>query len=324
MQFTTLGKTGLKVSVAGLGCGGNSMLGKGTGSTTAESVALVREAIALGINFLDTAEVYGTEEIVGEAISGVQRESVVISTKTHARRGDEWRTPAQVLAALDGSLRRLRTEYVDVYHMHGVHPTAYDHTHQVLLPALLQARQAGKIRYLGITETGPGDPEQTMLQRAVRDDCWDVVMLAYNMMNQGARRDVFPITLQNGIGTLLMFVVRNIFSQPGLLSKTVQDLVAAGKLRADQVDVADPLGFLIHADGARNLTDAAYRFVRHEPGVDVVLFGTGRREHLRSNIASILSPPLPQADVDRLYRQFAHLRGVGLDLPSHMQPAKAG
>ncbi len=322
MQYTTLGKTGLKVSVAGLGCGGNSMLGKGTGATTAESVALVREAIDLGVNLLDTAEVYGTEDIVGEAIAGLPRDHLVISTKTHAKRGDDWRTPEQVLAALDGSLKRLRLDHVDVYHLHGVHPSAYDHAHQVLVPALLRAREMGKIRCLGITETGPNDPDQTMLQRAVRDGCWDVVMLAYNMMNLGARRDVFPLTRQNGIGTLLMFVVRNIFSQPGLLSETAKKLVAEGKLRTDQVDVDDPLGFLVHADGARNITDAAYRFVRHEPGVDVVLFGTGKSAHLRTNIASILSAPLPTADVERLYTLFSHLKGVGLDLPNAMRGDK--
>ncbi|MGB7037690.1 MAG: hypothetical protein WBD71_19440, partial [Xanthobacteraceae bacterium] len=57
----------------------------------------------------------------------------------------------------------------------------------------------------------------------------------------------------------------------------------------------------------------AYRFVRHEPGVDVVLFGTGNVEHLRSNLASLLKPPLPQADRERLAALFGHLKGVGLD-----------
>jgi aryl-alcohol dehydrogenase-like predicted oxidoreductase len=194
----------------------------------------------------------------------------------------------------------------------------------VLVPAMQRARDMGKLRYLGITETGPNDPDQTMLQRAARDGCWDVVMLAYNMMNLGARQDVFPLTRQNSIGTLLMFVVRNIFSQPGLLTETAKKLVAEGKLRADQIDVDNPLGFLVHADGARNVTDAAYRFVRHEPGVDVVLFGTGKRAHLRSNIDSILSAPLPSADVQRLYTLFSHLKGVGLDLPNTMRGAARG
>ncbi len=68
-----------------------------------------------------------------------------------------------------------------------------------------------------------------------------------------------------------------------------------------------------------SVIDAAYRFVRHEPGVDVVLFGTGDREHLRSNIASILKPPLPDADRARLADLFGHLVGVGLDAP-HLSP----
>jgi aryl-alcohol dehydrogenase-like predicted oxidoreductase len=81
----------------------------------------------------------------------------------------------------------------------------------------------------------------------------------------------------------------------------------------------DPLGFLIHPDGASSLTDAAYRYVRHEPGVDVVLFGTGDVGHLRTNIASILKPPLPDADRTKLRELFSHLRGVGLEVP----PARA-
>ena len=322
MQFTTLGKTGLKVSVAGLGCGGNSMLGKGAGASDAEAIALVREAIDLGVNFLDTAEAYGTEEIVGQAIAGLARDAVVISTKTHAKRGDTWRTPGQVVAALDASLRRLRADYIDIYNLHGVHPSAYDHARDVLAPALLREKEKGKIRHLGITENGPGDIDQVMLQRAVQDGCWEVIMLAYNMMNQGARRDLFPHTQNKRIGTLLMFVVRNIFSQPGLLAKTMQELAAAGKVPQDLAALDQPLGFLVHAGGADSLTDAAYRFVRHEPGVDVVLFGTSKSAHLRANIASILKPPLPQADVQRLYALFAQLKGVGLDLPTRMQAAK--
>ncbi len=67
MEYKPLGKTGLTVSVAGLGCGGNSRLGRGRGASFDESVAIVRTAIDLGVNFLDTAEAYGTEEIVGAA-----------------------------------------------------------------------------------------------------------------------------------------------------------------------------------------------------------------------------------------------------------------
>ena len=71
------------------------------------------------------------------------------------------------------------------------------------------------------------------------------------------------------------------------------------------------------------MPDAAYRFVRHEPGVDVVLFGTGDHAHLKSNIASLLKPPLPAADRARLAELFGHLVGIGLDAPSLPAAARA-
>jgi len=119
MHYTTLGKTGLKVSVAGLGCGGNSRIGLGTGLSEAQSVALVREALDLGVNFLDTANAYETEGVVGKAIKGRPRDSVVISTKSHAT------SAATVLANLDNSLRQLDTDHVDIFHLHGLGPAAY-------------------------------------------------------------------------------------------------------------------------------------------------------------------------------------------------------
>lgn len=318
MEYTTLGATGLRVSVAGFGCGGNSRLGQGTGLSEAGSVALVRAAIDVGVNFFDTAASYGTERIVGEAIRAVPRDAVVISTKCHARKGTEAAPVADVLASLENSLRELRTEYVDVFNLHGVAPQHYDHALAELAPALLRAKEAGKLRHLGITETAARDAGHEMLNRAVDDGCWEVMMLAFHMMNQNARARLFPATLKNGIGTLLMFVVRNIFSQPRLLAETVAALLAAGKL-APGLDAQAPLGFLLHDGGADSVTDAAYRFARHEPGADVVLFGTGSIDHMHRNVASILKPPLPAADVAQLYDLFGALEGVGLDLPDRMR-----
>jgi L-galactose dehydrogenase len=144
-------------------------------------------------------------------------------------------------------------------------------------------------------------------------------MVAFHMLHQNARTEVFPRTSANGIGTLLMFVVRRIFARPDLLAATLADLAAAGQL-SDALDPSDPLGFLVHPDGAANVTEAAYRYVRHEPGVDVVLFGTGNPAHVRDNIASLLAPPLPQADRDRLAALFGRLVGVGLDRPPPRPP----
>ena len=319
MQYTTLGRTGLKVSVAGLGCGGFSRLGLGTGQSADHAVGIIRQALDLGVNLIDTAAVYGTEDVVGAALQGVPRDSVVVCTKASKPAGDAAFGVDKVIDSLEGSLRRLRLDHVDVFQLHAVAPAAYDHVRDNVAPALLKQRDKGKFRFLGITETAPNDPGQIMLNRATQDDCWDTAMLAFHLMDQVARTQVFPHTLANRIGTLMMFAVRSIFARPAQLAATMRDLAAAGEVPAWLAESDDPLGFLVHPEGASSLTDAAYRYVRHEPGADVVLFGTGDAEHLKTNVASILKPPLPDADRAKLQDLFSHLRGVGLEAP----PARA-
>src|SRR5229473_1500883 len=315
MEYTILGRAGLRVSVAGLGCGGFSQLGLGTGKSEADAIGIIRAALDLGVNVFDTAAAYGTEGVLGKALRGTPRDRVVICTKAPFGVSNPNSTPESAVASLDRSLRELGTDYIDVYQLHGVAPRAYDHAVSVLAPALLREKEKGKFRHLGISETAPGDPQHEMAQRACRDGVWDVLMIAFHMLHQNAREAVFPLTRQYGVGTLMMFAVRNIFSREGRLAATLRELAADGEVPQALADSPDPLGFLVHAGGASSVIDAAYRFVRHEPGVDVVLFGTGDREHLRSNIASILKPPLPEADRARLASLFGHLVGVGLDAP---------
>jgi aryl-alcohol dehydrogenase-like predicted oxidoreductase len=320
MQYTTLGRTGLKVSVAGLGCGGFSRLGLGTGQSPEHAVGIIRQALDLGVNLIDTAAVYGTEDVVGTALKDVPRDSVVVCTKASRLPGDRTFIADKVIASLDASLKRLGLEYVDVFQLHAVPPAGYDQVRDEIVPALLKERDKGKFRFLGITETAPNDPEQHMLKRAMQETLWDTAMVAFHLMHQVARTQVFPHTLANHIGTLMMFAVRGIFARPAQLAATMKDLAAAGQVPGWLASTDDPLGFLIHEHGATSLTDAAYRYVRHEPGVDVVLFGTGDADHLRTNIASILKPPLPAADRVKLQELFSHLRGVGLDAPPRRTP----
>ncbi len=317
MDYKPLGKTGLTVSVAGLGCGGNSRLGLGRGARFDDCVAVVRTAIDLGVNLLDTAEAYGTEEIVGAAIRSHDRDKLVISTKALLAASG---TAEDVTRRVEASLQRLGLHYVDIFHFHAVNPAAYEHHRDVLAPALMKLKEQGKVRHIGITETGPNDPEQKMLARAIQDDPWEVIMLAYSLMNQGARRKVFPTTERRGIGTLLMFVVRNIFSNAAYRRDIAAKLVADGRLDASILSDGDPLGFLVSEGAAESITDAAYRYARHERGVDVVLFGTGNKDHVKANVDSILRPPLPAPVIERLHASFGHLTGVGLDRPG---PVKA-
>jgi aryl-alcohol dehydrogenase-like predicted oxidoreductase len=315
MEYTTLGKTGLTVSVAGLGCGGFSKIGQGTGCTESESVNIVRQALDAGINFIDTAASYGTETIVGKAIKNRNREEIVISTKTQINDSEELKSSKDIIFSLEESLKKLGTDYVDVFHLHGVSPWMYDHAIDEIVPLILREREKGKFRYLGITETASADAEHDTLKKAVQEDCFEVMMVAFHMMHQSARDTIFPYTKAKGIGVLDMFAVRLVFSQMDLLKKTVDDLVAEGKLPSWLGDKENPLDFLIHPDGAPSVVDAAYRFCRHEPGTDVILFGTGNPDHLKANVESINSGPLPQDDLKKIKDLFGHLAGIGLVSP---------
>ena len=322
MQYTTLGRTGMRVSVAGFGCGGFSRLGFGTGGDEAGALAILRQAIDLGVNLFDTAASYGTENVLGKAIKLVARDNVVICTKAPFSWSTGRATPEGIVAALDNSLNQLDTDYIDVYQLHGVPPANYRHALEELAPVLLRERDKGKFRFLGLTETAPHDLSHETLHQAAQDGVWDVCMVGFSMMHQNARERVFPVTRAHRVGTLLMFAVRNIFSQPGRLQAELRQLAERGEIATALAESGDPLGFLVHDGGASSVIDACYRYVRHEPGVDVVLFGTGSPAHLKSNIASLLKPPLPEADRRKINELFGHLVGVGLDAPhlSNLRP----
>lgn len=308
MDHTQLGRTGLRVGVAGLGCGGPSRLGQSTGASREDSVAVVRAALEEGITLFDTAEAYGTEEIVGEGLDG-RRDDVVIATKVVWLRDRQVISAADLERALEQSLRRLRTDHVDVYFLHGVTSDGYEEARDKLVPVLEGLRDAGKLRFMGVTEYFGGDTRHRMLERALRDDWIDVVMLGFSLLNQSARSPVLELTREKDVGTLNMFAVRRALSRPDQLRAVVADLADKGLLDGE-LDPEDPLGFLVHEGGAESVVDAAYRFCRHEPGIDVVLTGTGNVDHLRQNVASLLRPPLPGPDASRLRDVFARVDAV--------------
>jgi aryl-alcohol dehydrogenase-like predicted oxidoreductase len=315
MDFTTLGRTGLRVSVAGLGSGGPSRLGQKAGLSNGRAVALIRRAIDLGVNFFDTAYSYGTEAVLGAALKEVPRDSVILSTKYSSREVSADR----IVQALHDSLRTIGTDYLDVFHLHGVLPDDYDHAVDTLVPALMRERERGKFRFLGITETTSVDLQHAMLTRALTDDYWDVIMASFNMMHQGALAHVLPAAGNRHVGTLIMAPARCLVGTPDRLAQAIKALVREGTLPAVLGETDDPLGFLVHEGGATSLMDAAYRFARHESGADVVLFGTGDLGHLEANVASLLEPPLPRSSVDRLTALFGHLKGIGLDQSQRSQ-----
>ena len=308
MEYTTLGRTGLKVSVAGLGCGGPSRLGMRIGAQGENNaLAIIRQAIDLGINFLDTAQNYGTEAVVGKAIAGIPRERLVISTKKTLPSIDHPHPEEEVRKGLEQSLKAFGTDYIDVYHLHGVEPKDYDFAKTRLMPAMVRLREQGKIRFIGVTEGFVQDPSHQMLRESLAQDLWDVVMIGFNLLNPSARRTVFPLTRENRVGVLDMFAVRRALSQPARLKEICSELIQKGVISPGAVNAQDPLDFVLRESGAATLPEAGYRFCRHEQGVDVVLTGTGNMDHLKSNVEAILKPALPAAILKKLEDLFGTL-----------------
>jgi len=311
MDYTTLGHTGLRVSVAGLGGGGDSRLGMTAGKSEAEVADTVKFALDLGINVIDCGYTYGTERAVGLGLKGRDRDSVVVSTKFYVRRNETFHSAPEVVAGLDESLRRLRSGHLDIFFLHGITPASYGHAVAEILPALRREQEKGKFRFLGLTEAPPRDLEHKGLSLALDDDHFDVAMLAFSPTNQNARDIAFPRTMAMGWGTYIMYVGR-FLADAGRVREALASMADAGEFPADLARRDDPLDFLMEEGGALDVMDAAYRYARHEPGAHVVLFGSGDRAHIAWNIQSINSPPLSDGAVARLRSLFGGRPGVGV------------
>jgi len=268
-----------------------------------------------GVNFIDTAAGYGTEEIVGQAVRGL-RDKVIISTKQTIVRpdtseagqvflsGDEYRQ------TIEGDLTRLGTDYIDILQLHAVTTDQYSYCQDELVPALLKLRDQGKIRFIGITERFAQDTSHSMMVRALDDDVWDVAMIGFNLINQSARHLLLTKTAKNNVGTLGMFAVRRALSNAEACSEVIADLRKNGQVDLGEDEAQDVLGFLTDSGVAGSVIEAAYRFCRHEPGMHIVLTGTGSEAHLHENIAAIQMPPLPDAVHQRLMDIFGRVDSV--------------
>ncbi|MFP4383425.1 MAG: aldo/keto reductase [Spirochaetia bacterium] len=310
MKYTNLGSTGLNVSVLGMGTGGPSRAGKRTGKSKSESVDIIRTGLDSGINFIDSAEAYGTEDIVGEAVSGLNRDSVIISTKTHA-----WQEPetGSIFPRLEQSLRNLSTDYIDIYLLHAVTHDLYSETAEHFIPQLEKARDQGKIRFIGISEMFMSDPSHEMLAAALDDQIWEVFMVGFNFLNQSARVKLLEKTEKKGIGTLDMFAVRRALSDASRRKEVVRELLDSGQLNSEDIpepESQDPLRFLLEESDAETFPEMAYRYCLEEPGIHVVLTGTGSREHLLQNIKSAEKPALSPHLKEKIDGIFGRVNSV--------------
>lgn len=309
MQKVRLGRTNVDVSVVGLGSGGHSRLGLGRGFDNEHAANIVRAALDMGVTFIDTARFYKTEDAIGMGISG-RRDEVFLSTKFHPYLDGEFTSPEKFRANLELSLKALGTDYIDLYHLHGVRPNEVEHCRNVLIPEMKKFQEEGKIRFLGITERFIEDPQHVMFSDLLEENHFDVVMIGFSLLNPSARHRLIPITQKFDVGTLIMFAVRRALSDPEALGELLDGLIERGEIDPSQIDKADPLGFLPAHPEVKSVIEAAYRFCRHEPGAHVALTGTSSIDHLKENVDAILAPPLPPEILERLEAIFGKVDSV--------------
>jgi L-galactose dehydrogenase len=200
-----------------------------------------------------------------------------------------------------------QAETIDILHLHGVTAEQYEHSCSEMLPALVRLREAGKIRFTGITEYFNKDQRHAMLSRAVSDALFDVIMLGFNFIHQLAERRILPEAKRQDIGVLCMYAVRGPLAKLDTANALVRKVIEAGEVDAPTVDAANPLGLLLEPGAAGSLSEAAYRICRHTLGVDVVITGTSNVDHLKDNLRAIQMPSLPHAVRERLTKIFANV-----------------
>ena len=300
MDYVSLGRSGLWSSVIGLGGGSSGRFGLKGGGTRADAVRLIRTALDEGVTFFDGAGLAGgVDEILGEALAG-WRDRVLVATKVHlgpdpaplagtmlAHRASGWfaRRRGTVCSGralrnqVERALRQLRVDHVDLLSLHALTARQYPLALERALPELARLKDEGKVRAIGVTESFLRDPRHAMLRAAIADAQFDTVMVGFNLRNRSAAETVIPAASAAGTGVIGMFALRGLVAAPAL---------------------AERLAALAGEAGIGSLADLAYRFCRHQPGIGVVLTGTGDPVHLRQNIAAALAPPLAREVLERL------------------------
>ena len=270
MRYTVLGKTGLRVSALGFGC---MRLPEKDGRVDRDqAIPLLHRAVALGVNLFDSATMYchsDSERALGEAMQGM-RDKVVISTKNPLRGpAPAWR------AQLEESLRRLRTDYIDIYHHHGIgwgeFGKSFDPTRDGMTAQMLKAREEGLIRHIGFSFHD--QPEG--LKKLADTGYYENVIVQYNLLDQ-SNAEAIQYAHEKGMGVVVMGPVGG--GRLGIASEQIEALT-----------------------GAKSTVEAALRFVWAHPGVNVALSGMQNLDMLEANVALASSAtPFTAAEVAAL------------------------
>jgi aryl-alcohol dehydrogenase-like predicted oxidoreductase len=282
MQYRTLGRTGIQVSPYALG---TLMFATSMGNAPEASARLIHKALDAGINFVDTADAYGdSEDVVGKALEG-RRDDVVLATKfgrpvgqdpNHQGASRRW-----IVTAVEDSLRRLRTDHIDLYQLHRPDPrTDIEET----LSALTDLIRSGKVRAIGASQTPASDIVEAQWVAERRGLArFHTEQPAYSILNRGIEREVLPAIQRFGMGTLVWGPLGQ-----GLLTGRVRknqdsDLRRAGLIQAlsderrlDTVERLIPLA----AEAGLPMNHLAMAFTITHPGVTSALIGVRTMDHL--------------------------------------------
>jgi aryl-alcohol dehydrogenase-like predicted oxidoreductase len=301
MDYRTLGTTGVKVSPL---CLGAMMFGAWGNEDHDESVRIIHRALDAGINFIDTADVYArgeSEEIVGKALANGRRDHVVLATKVHGTMGDDpnefGNSRRWIVREVDNSLRRLRTDWIDLYQIHRPEQdTDIDET----LGALTDLVRAGKVRYIGSSTFPPSQivEAQWVAEKRGRER-FVCEQPPYSMLIRDVETDVLPTCRRYGMGVIPWSPLAGgwlsgRFRKDGDVptSRRAQrlperyDISLPGNQR--KLDAADALARLAEGNGM-TLIEMALAFVINHPAVTAAIIGPRTMEHLESQ--------LPAADV---------------------------
>lgn len=325
MQKRTLGSTSVEVSAIGFG---GWVLGTSWWGTLTEEEgrALVRRALDRGITFFDTADSYGddaiSETLLADALAGLPRDAYVLGTKfgyditlprsahTHSERPQRW--DAQFIRnACEASLRRLRTDVIDVYEMHNPRMDAVDSDEA--FAALQSLQDQGKIRVYGVA-LGPAIGWEEEGVRALRQRRVKVLQTVYNMLEQDPGRRFLEEAAAVGAGVL----ARVPHASGALEGKiTKETTFAAGDHRSfrnrqmlvDLLDKAETLRWL-HEDGRRTVAQLALQYVVAQPGISSVLPTMTSIEQLDEFCGAVEAPALTADELRRIDALYAENFGV--------------